>query len=191
MEEVLGYAAAQRAKEAAVQAAKEAEMQRQREDQARQLIRKHVIRYVLRRRLRAKVKIRRSNGVADMQSLLFGSMDELLGSHPAGSTGDAEATLADPSAMPDSRAAVAPMSSGCGNVGSKRLKSVTTMRGLRAQAKTGELSAPAKLPAQALAGQRLSRGQGRSRQHQRDKTCLRTSLPCLRCLSVRAAQNAR
>eukprot|EP01043_Picozoa_sp_COSAG02_P051297 COSAG02_NODE_5382_length_4380_cov_682.327082_1_plen_638_part_00 len=168
MEEVLGYAAAQRAKEEAIQAAKEAEIQKQREKQARQLIRKHVIQYIMRRRLRAKVKIRRGNDVADMQALLFGSIGDLLGAHPEESMGlpgnapgDAPATTADAAAESGSARAAAPdqakvasgtsAASGHWKRKSRRLKAVTSLRGLRAQAvMPGELSAAANSQAETV-----------------------------------------
>ena len=157
MEEVLGYAAAQRAKEEAIEAAKEAERQKQREEEARQLIRKHVIQYILRRRLRAKVKVRRGNEVADMQALLFGSIGDLLGAHPdptATSEQEATATTAtaagaeastDPAqgpgepGQPGQRGA-----SGLWKRKSRRLKTLTSLRGLQAKAGApGELTAAA------------------------------------------------
>ena len=164
MEEVLSYAAEQRAKEEAVRAAKEAELQKQREEHARQLIRKHVIRYILRRRLRAKVQIRRSHQVADMQALLFGSIGELLGAHPeeptTSSAGDAETGSATPLSGPAVSTAApeqgevasgASAASGQWKRKSRRLKAMTTLRGLRAQAVTAELPIPATSQAETVA----------------------------------------
>ena len=173
MEEVLGYAAAQRAKEEAIQAAKEAEIQKQREVQARQLIRKHVIQYILRRRLRAKVKIRRGNEVADMQALLFGSIGDLLGAHPeesVGSTGDAPGTTGDAAtesgsvtaaAAPDQAEVTSETSAAAGHWkrNSRRITAVTSLRGLRAQAAMpGELAAAANSQADPVATTAAAQG---------------------------------
>lgn len=200
MEEVLGYAAAQRANEEAIQAAKDAEIQKQREVQARQLIRKHVIQYILRRRLRAKVKIRRSNEVADMQALLFGSIGDLLGAHPeesVGSAGDAHGTSGDAATESGSvTAAAAPdqaetsAASGHWKRKSRRMKAVTSLRGLRAQAAMpSELAAAANSQAEPVAT--TAAAQGVVSEQAKHRQGLPSGVTNLLTLPVASAERAR